>query len=135
MKFHPYSLKVSANVKIARQCFEIFGGGEMSQIPPPWLRTCSPLSVLRSLHGLRGQRCQLVSPRLQQTKHATSTKHLVNWDWSMFKCSDTNLVFQTAIFLIVVLRNNKRSSGIDGKTSDCPSRHCLYYRYLEIGFC
>jgi len=35
MKFHPYSLKVSANVKIARQCFEIFGGGEMSQIPPP----------------------------------------------------------------------------------------------------
>jgi len=30
-------LKVSANVKIAMQCFENFGGGEM---PPPWLRAC-----------------------------------------------------------------------------------------------
>jgi len=27
-------LKVSANVQIAMQCFEIFGGGEMPQIPP-----------------------------------------------------------------------------------------------------
>jgi len=25
IKFHPYSLKISANVKIAMQCFEIFG--------------------------------------------------------------------------------------------------------------
>ena len=33
----------------------------------------------------------------------------------MSKCSDTNVVFQTAIFLILFVRNNKRSSGIDGK--------------------
>jgi len=41
------------------------------------------------------------------------------------KCSDTNVVFQTAIFLILVVSNAKRFSGIDGKTSDCPSRNCL----------
>ena len=27
----------------------------------------------------------LESPRLQQAKHATSEKHLVKWDWSVFK--------------------------------------------------
>ena len=43
---------------------------------------------------------------------------LVNWDWSVFKCSDTNLVFQTAIYLILVVRNNNRSSGIDAKPSE-----------------
>jgi len=59
----------------------------------------------------------------------------VNWHWSVFKCSDTNVVFQTAIFLILVVRNNKRSSGIDGKTSDCLSRNCLYHCYLELRFC
>jgi len=32
-KFHLYSLKGSANVQIAMQCFENFGGG-MSQMPP-----------------------------------------------------------------------------------------------------
>jgi len=37
---------------------------------------------------------------------------------------DTNVVFQTVIFLILVVKNNKRSSGIDGKTSDCLSRNC-----------
>jgi len=26
-------------------------------------------------------------------------QHLVTWDWSVFKCLDTNVVFQTAIFL------------------------------------
>jgi len=51
------------------------------------------------------------------------------------KCSDTNVVFQRAIFLILVVRNDKRSSGIGGKTSDYPSRNCLYYRYLEIPLC
>jgi len=61
-------------------------------------------------------------------------KHLVNWDWSAFKCSDTNVVFQRAIFLILVIRN-KRSSGIDGKTSDCLSKNSLYYRYLQLRFC
>jgi len=51
------------------------------------------------------------------------------------KCSDTNVVFQRAIFLMLFVRNDKRSSGIDGKTSDCPSSNCLYYRYLEIPLC
>jgi len=62
-------------------------------------------------------------------------KHLVSWEWSMFKCSDTNLFFQTAIFLILVVRNNKRSSGIDGKISDFLSRNCLHNSYLELRFC
>jgi len=35
MKFHLYALKVSANVKIAMQCFQIFGM-QMPQMPP-WL--------------------------------------------------------------------------------------------------
>jgi len=52
-----------------------------------------------------------------------------------WKCSDTNVVFQRAIFLILVVRNGKRFSGIDGKTSDCPSRNFLYYCYLEIPLC
>ena len=51
------------------------------------------------------------------------------------KCSDTNAVFQRAIFLILAIRNDNRSSSIDVKTSDCPSRICLYYRYLEIALC
>ena len=41
------------------------------------------------------------------------------------KCSFPNSHF-------LVLRNNKRSSGIDGKTSDCLSRSCLYYRCFEL---
>jgi len=64
-----------------------------------------------------------------------SAKHLVNWNRCVFKCSDTNVVFQTVIFLIQVVGNNKRSSGIDDKTSDCLSRNCLYYCYLELRFC
>jgi len=32
-------------------------------------------------------------------KPCKSAKHLVNWDWSAYKFSDTNVVFQTAIFL------------------------------------
>ena len=51
------------------------------------------------------------------------------------KCSDINVVVQTAIFLILVVRNNKTSSGIDGKTRDCLFRNCLYYRYLQLRFC
>jgi len=64
-----------------------------------------------------------------------SAKHLVNWDWSVFKCSDSKVVFQSAIFFILVVRSNIRSSGIDDKTSDGLSRNCLYYRYLELRFC
>jgi len=52
----------------------------------------------------------------------------------ILKYSDTNLVFQTGIFLILFVRNNKRSSGIDGKTSDCLSTISLYYRCLELRF-
>jgi len=38
-KFHLYSLKVSANVKIAMQCFEIFGrGNDPNDLP--WLCAC-----------------------------------------------------------------------------------------------
>ena len=49
-----------------------------------------------------------------------------NCDRSVFKCSDTNVVFQTAIVLILFARKNKRSSGIVGKPSDCLSRNCLH---------
>jgi len=65
--------------------------------------------------------------RLQQSKTATSEKHLVNWDWSVFKCSDTNAIFQTDIFLILVVSNNKTSSGIDGKISDCLFLKCFIF--------
>jgi len=68
-------------------------------------------------------------------KACNECKTLGQLGWSMFKCSDTNVVFQTAIFLILVVRNSKRSSGIDGKTSNCLSRNCLYDRYLELRFC
>jgi len=73
-----------------------------------------------------------IAKTAMQAKHGMSAKHLVNWDWSVFY---TNVGFQTAIFSIPVIRNNKRSSGIDGKTSDCLSRICLYYPYLELRFC
>jgi len=46
----------------------------------------------------------------------------------------TQMWFSKEPFFILVVRNNKRSSGIGGKTSECPSRNCLYYRYLEIRF-
>jgi len=39
-------LKVSANVKIAVQCFEI-SGGQMPQMPP-WLRACLGLHKIPS---------------------------------------------------------------------------------------
>jgi len=45
------------------------------------------------------------------------------------KCS-----FRNSHFLILVVRNDKRSSGIGGKTSNCLSRNCLYYCYLELRF-
>jgi len=48
--------------------------------------------VFYTVHGLLGQCCSLESPRLQQAKHATSTKHLVSWVWSVFWCSDTNAI-------------------------------------------
>jgi len=59
------------------------------------------------------------------TTHATSAKHLVNRDWSVFECSDANVVSQISIFLILIVRDNKRSSGIDGKTNGCPENVCI----------
>jgi len=53
----------------------------------------------------------------------------------VYKFSGTNVVFQTAIFLILVVRNNKRYSGIDSKTSSCCSRSCWFSSYLELRFC
>jgi len=46
IKFHLYSLKVSAHVKIAMQCYEISRGGKCPKCPP-WLR-----SWYESLEGL-----------------------------------------------------------------------------------
>jgi len=34
--------------------------------------------------------------------------------------------FPNSHFLVSVVRNNKTSSSIEGKTSDCLSRNCLY---------
>jgi len=47
MKFHSYSLKVSANVKIAMQCFE-FSWGQMPQMPPLLARLIVALRVFSS---------------------------------------------------------------------------------------
>ena len=49
------------------------------------------------------------------------------------KCSCANIIFQTAIFLTLVVRNNTKSS--DDKTSNCLSRNCLHHRYLQLRFC
>jgi len=38
-------LKVFANVKIAMQYFDNFGGGQMPQMPPAWLRAGVPQMV------------------------------------------------------------------------------------------
>jgi len=35
----------------------------------------------------------------------------------------------------VVIRNNKKSPGINSKTSDCLHRICLYYSNFELCFC
>ena len=50
-------------------------------------------------------------------KYATSAKHLVSRNWSVFKCSVTEVVFLRDIFLILVVRNDKRSSSIDSLTA------------------
>jgi len=39
IQFHLYSLKVSANIKISMQCFEIIEGGIWPKCLP-WLRAC-----------------------------------------------------------------------------------------------
>jgi len=46
-----------------------------------------------------------------------------NWDWIVSKCSDTNAIFQAAVFLIRVITNNKNKS----KINDCLYRICLYF--------
>jgi len=44
-----YSLEVCANVKIAVQCFEIFGG-QMPQMPP-WLRAWAAIIAFSGVKG------------------------------------------------------------------------------------
>jgi len=48
-------------------------------------------------------------------KACNECKTLVRFEWSVFECSDTTVVFQTAICLILVERNNKRSSALTAK--------------------
>ena len=55
-------------------------------------------TVLGSLHGLPGQRSQLEWSRLQQTKHATSEKHLVSWDRSICLNARTQMHFSKQPF-------------------------------------
>jgi len=43
----------------------------------------------------------IVKTTIGKAYSTTSAKHLVSWGWSVFKCSDTNVVYQTAIFLIL----------------------------------
>jgi len=40
-------------------------------------------------------------------KHATIEKHLFDWDWTVSKCLDTDVIFQTTVFLIPIVRNSK----------------------------
>jgi len=65
-------------------------------------------------------------------KACNECKTLGQWGLVCYghKCS-----FPNSHFLDSGLSNNKRSSDIDGKTSECLSRICLYYRYLELRFC
>jgi len=56
-----------------------------------------------------GKKFFSAAPQLQ-----VCAKHLINWDWSVLKCSDTKCSFLNIIFLILVVRN-KRSS-IDRRT-------------------
>jgi len=58
-----------------------------------------------------------------------------DWDWTVFKCPDTNIVFQTVVFLISVVRNNKMEPGVNSRTSDCFSLIRLWYHKLQQRFC
>jgi len=51
--------------------------------------------------------------------------------WSVFKCSDIYVVFQTAIFLMLFVKNNKTSWGIDGRTSNCLSIDLRHTKTIE----
>jgi len=64
-------------------------------------------------------------------RHATSAKHLVDWDWTMSKYSDKNVVLQTYVFLILVVINNKRSSGITAKPVTAFPEICYVTRNLN----
>jgi len=54
--------------------------------------------LLEVIH-LPRQRCELELSRLQQAKHSTGAKQFVNWDWSVFKYSDTKCSFLNSHFL------------------------------------
>jgi len=53
---------------------------------------------------------------------------------TLFKCSDTNAIFETAIFLILVVKNNKMSSSLDVKTSYRLSRNCYIMPILILSY-
>ena len=114
------------------------------------LKTSSHLCQCKSVYVWKNTRvffvicalCMVFPDRLLAgiTKTATNTsckecKHLVIWGLSVFECSDTNVVLKTATFLILVVGNNKRSSGIDSKTSSLLSRNYLCHGYLDLRFC
>jgi len=69
----------------------------------------------RAVSGNR-QDCNRQSMQLVQNAWLLGNGLCLN-AWTM----DTNEVFQTAIFLILFIRNNERSPGIDGKTRKCLS--------------
>jgi len=50
-----------------------------------------------------------------------------DWNWTETKYSDTNMVFQTDVFVILVVINNRSSLGVNGKTTDYFFRICLCY--------
>jgi len=44
-------------------------------------------------------------------------QNTVNWDWSVLKFSDTNVVFQTAIFLILSYEIRKSHQALKAKSA------------------
>ena len=92
------------------------------------------LCDLSSLHGLPEQRCKLKSPRLQQAKHATS-ETLGQLKLVCFKCSDTNVVFQTGLFLILFVRNTKGPQALTAKPATVFPEIVYITVISELRFC
>jgi len=68
-------LKVSANVKIAMLCFEIFGGANSPNAPPPWLRAWFMLSFPA------GRAKKLMRHKIGSEKRADSQMSLAQNVW------------------------------------------------------
>jgi len=70
------------------------------------------------------------------SKAYNECKTLVQMDWSLFKCSNTNVVFHIAIFLILVVRNKERSSQCrneGGKRGQLSPGAALLRCQIEVG--